>query len=98
MIDTLHPPAFLPIAMAVDIDARTGSLHIPGIIDTRAEPIRNPVTGKDQRAQVVLPQGFEYIRAEFASGDTSASGPIALEWSKRHAHFAMLDLSTHGAA
>ncbi len=98
VIDKIHPPAFLPIAMEIDIDARTGSLHIPGIIDTRAEPIRNPVTGAQHRAQVVLPHGFEYIRAEFASGDTTAHGPVALDWTKRHAHFAMLDLSTHGAA
>ena len=98
VIDTLHPPAFLPITMAVDVAGGTGSLHIPGIMDTRAEPIRNPVTGAQHRAQVVLPRGFEYIRAEFASGDTTATGPIALDWTTRHAHLAMLDLSTHGAA
>ena len=98
VIDTLHAPPFLPLAMDVDLEARTGSVHVPGIIDTLAEPIRNPVTGEDHRVQVTLPHGFEYRQAEFASGATKASGPVALEWSGRHAHVAMLDLSTHGAA
>ena len=98
VIDTLHEPAFLPLVMEIDLEARTGSVHVPGIIDTQAEPIRNPITGVDHRVQVTLPHGFEYRTAEFASGNTRASGPVALEWAGRHAHVAMLDLSTHGAA
>jgi len=45
-----------------------------------------------------LPEGFEYREAEYASGDSRATGPVSLEWTGRHAHVAMLDLSTHGAA
>jgi len=98
VIDTLHEPAFLPIAIDVDIKAGTGRAHIAGILDTQAEPIRNPVTGAEHRAQVSLPNGFEYRTAEFVSGSSKAEGAVALEWSGRHAHLAMLDLSTHGAA
>jgi len=98
VIATLHEPAFLPIDFDVDLDRRIGSVRIEGIIDTRIEPIRNPVTGAAHRARVVLPSGFEYREAEFASGDTVATGPVALEWAGRHSHVAMLDLSTHGAA
>lgn len=98
VIATLHEPVFLPIDFDVDLDRRIGSVRIEGIIDTRIEPIRNPVTGAAHRARVVLPTGFEYREAEFASGDTVATGPVALEWAGRHSHVAMLDLSTHGAA
>jgi len=98
VIETLHPPAFLPIDFELDADARIGRVGIAGIMDTATEPIRNPVTGAEHRVQVSLPHGFEYHRAEFASGATKASGPVGLEWSGRHAHIAMLDLSTHGAA
>jgi hypothetical protein len=38
-------PLFLPIAIDVDVDRRRGRLHVPGILDITAEPIRNPVTG-----------------------------------------------------
>jgi hypothetical protein len=37
-------------------------------------------------------------RGEFASGGTTASGAIKLKNSKSHAHLAMLNLSTQGAA
>jgi len=98
VIDTMHEPAFLPIDFALDLEKRVGTVRIDGIIDTRTEPIRNPITGEEHRARVTLPFGFEYREAEYASGDTVASGPVCLDWSGRHAHLAMLDLSTHGAA
>jgi hypothetical protein len=98
VIDTMHPPAFLPISFELDMDKRMGRLKVQGIIDTKVEPIRNPVTGAEHRARVVLPHGFEYKEAEYASGETKADGAVALGWASTHAHVAMLDLSTHGAA
>lgn len=98
VIDTLHEPAFLPISFEVDIAAGTGRVQVDGIIDSLAEPIRNPVSGDIHRAKVLLPRGFEYREAEFVSGNTSATGAISLGWTSRHAHLATLDLSTHGAA
>ena len=98
VIDTMHEPAFLPIDFALDLAKREGRVRVNDIIDTRTEPIRNPVTGAEHRARVVLPFGFEYLEAEYASGETRATGPVSLAWSGRHAHLAMLDLSTHGAA
>jgi hypothetical protein len=98
VISRLHEPLFRAIDFAVDIEARTGLVKVAGIIDTSVEPIRNPVTGAEHRARVVLPKGFEYIEAEFASGATEANAAIPLSWASRHAHVAMLDLSTTGAA
>jgi hypothetical protein len=98
VIDTLHEPAFVPIDFTIDLDKREGSVRIEGLMQTTTQPIRNPVTGDEHRVRVVLPSGFEYREAEFASGDTVATGPVSLEWTGRHAHVAMLDLSTHGAA
>lgn len=98
VIDTLHEPAFLPIHLEIDVASATGNVRVPGVIDTMAEPISNPVTGDAHRVRVSLPGGFEYREAEYASGNTIATGPVNLDWSGRHAHLAMLDLSTHGAA
>lgn len=96
MVETFHPPLFKAIDMEVDQEARRGRFRIEGIIDAEAEPIRNPVTGAEHRAKVVLPHGFEYTEAEFASGNVKATGAIKLDWSGRHAHFAMLHLGPHG--
>jgi hypothetical protein len=93
-----HDPIFAPIEFELDLAKRIGRVAIKGVIDTSVEPIRNPVTGDEHRARVVLPQGFEYREAEFASGGTTASGAIKLKNSKSHAHLAMLNLSTQGAA
>ena len=98
VIDHMHEPVFLPITFEADIERRQGRVVVGGVIDTAVEPIRNPVTGDEHRARVNLPNGFEYKVAEFASGTTSADGPVALGWASSHAHLAMLDLSTHGAA
>ncbi len=97
-LETVHEPAFLPITFEADLENRTGLIQVPGIVDTRVEPIRNPVTGEPHRVRVSLPNGFEYKQAEYASGSTEATGPVALDWSDRHAHVAMIDLSPTGAA
>ena len=98
VITKMHEPVFAPIAFDLDLDRRLGRVRVEGMIDTKVEPIRNPVTGEEHRARVVLPQGFEYREAEYASGDTKATGAVALDWTKSHAHVAMLDLSTNGAS
>jgi hypothetical protein len=62
-LDTLYAP----IEMAVDREARTGSIRIDGIVESRAEPIRNPVTGDEHRVRIDLPNGFEFKQAEIAN-------------------------------
>jgi hypothetical protein len=94
----MHDPLFAPIEFELDIDKRKGRVRIAGVIDTNIEPIRNPVTGAEHRARVVLPNGFEYREAEYASGRTQAGGAIKLALDMTHSHLATLSLSTHGAA
>jgi hypothetical protein len=55
--------------------ARTGRFKVPGVLELTLTPIRNPVTGKEHRAQIVLPEGFEFRVAEMASADIDAKGP-----------------------
>jgi hypothetical protein len=98
VIDTFHEPVFAPIDFQLDLDGRTGRVRVEGIIDTAVEPIRNPVTGAEHRVSVLMPGGFEYKKADYASGNTKAGGRVALDWTRGHAHVAMLDLSTRGAA
>ncbi len=94
----MHDPRYAPIEFDVDLDKRTGRVRVADVIDTSVEPLRNPVSGDEHRARVVLPNGFEYHEAEFASGQTRATGAIKLALDKSHSHLAMLNLSTQGAA
>lgn len=95
-LSKIHDPIYAPIELELDIDGRTGHVRIPGIMDTSAEPIRNPVTGQPHRARVALPNGFEYREAEFASGGTQANGPVKLAFERSHAHLYSMHMTTNG--
>ncbi len=93
---TVHEPRFKPIEFETDMGARKGHFSVPGIVETRGEPMRNPVTGAPLRGRIVLPDGFEYIEAEIGNSITKAGDPIPLDWVHGHAHFAMLHLTPIG--
>jgi hypothetical protein len=93
---TVLPTLFKPIELALDVEKRTASVRVPGLIEGRGEPIRNPVTGKEHRARINLPAGFEYSQSEVASGTSRATGAIALDLQGTHAHLTRFHWSTHG--
>jgi hypothetical protein len=92
----VHEPQFLPVEFDIDLDKRTGRFAVPHVVEAHSEPIRNPVTGEPHYARVVLPHGFEYTEAEFASSTTRASGVIAHDWAQGHAHLTMLHMTPTG--
>jgi hypothetical protein len=94
--DKVHDPIFAKIDFSLDVDGRRATLKVPGIIETRAEPIQNPVTGDEHRVCINLPHGFEYILAEVGRGWTNTSGAIALNLADSHAHFAQLHMTQSG--
>jgi hypothetical protein len=98
MTDTFLDPIVKPIDFDLDIEERTGRVSIPGVFETNAEPIRNPVTGLPHRARIDLPNGFEYRIAEMASGNTQ-TGPdagIQLNFKDSYAQIAELHLGHTG--
>ena len=94
--DKVHDPVFAPIELSLDVDARTATLKVPGLIEGRGEPLANPVTGETHRAQIVLPDGFEYEVAEIGRGWSEAQGPIPLSLADTHAQFASLHMNQDG--
>ena len=95
--EKLHEPIFAPIEFDVDVDARRARLVVPGITEGRGEPIVNPVTGKEHRVRIDLPNGFEYTVSESGRGWTEASGgPIKMALSDTYGQFANLHLSQNG--
>ena len=96
MIETVHPPLFLPIEFAADMMSCDGHFRVAGVVEARTRPIRNPVTGRPHHAKIHLRNGFEFTQAECASGDSSTGGLIELNALDRHAHLAMLHLTGAG--
>jgi len=90
------PTLFKAIDMTVDLKTREAKVHVPGVIESTAETIRNAVTGAAHQIKVTLPTGFEFTDAEFVSGKAKSSGPIELAHDGTHAHLARIHWSTHG--
>jgi len=96
-IETMHEPVFAPIDFEVDVTGRRGKLAVPGYVEMSGEPIRNPVTGAEARAQICLPDGFEYEVAEIGSASSQTiGGPMDIAIASKYAQFAHIHLSTHG--
>jgi hypothetical protein len=93
-----QPSVWAPVEFECDIDKRTGRLAVADLVEASVEPIRNPVTNAEQRARVVLPDGFEYREAEYASGKAKSSGSIALNHQGTHAHLYRSGWDAHGIA
>jgi hypothetical protein len=96
-VETMHPPVFAPIHFEVDVDARRGRMSVPGYVEMTGEPIRNKVSGEESRAQIVLPNGFEYAVADIGSASSrTTGGPMHVEFGDSYGQFANLHLSSHG--
>jgi hypothetical protein len=95
-VATMHAPIFTTIGLDVDVDGRTGRIVVNDYIDTVGEPLRNKVTGEPSRAQIVLPDGFEYLVADIGSASTIARGPVPFETRNSYGQFAHLHLNQHG--
>jgi hypothetical protein len=95
-ITKMNPPVFTPIDLELDVEGRRGRIHVENYIDTAGEPIRNKITGAETRAQIVLPEGFEYSVAEIGSASSRTSGPVVVEMRDSYGQFAKLHLNSHG--
>ncbi len=90
------PPEIRPIHIEIDVEERTGTVRVDGLIEMLGEPIRNPVTGEKHRARIDLPDGFEYSIAEMGSGSSISKGPIAMKLENSYGQFAHLHLTNFG--
>jgi hypothetical protein len=95
-LEKLHDPIFTKIDFEVDIDGRKARLVVPGVVETRGEPILNPVTGKEHRVRIDMIGGFEYKLAEIGRGWSKTMKPIKLEHSDTYGQFCHLHLSQSG--
>ena len=91
-----HDPVFTHIDFEVDVDARRGRLHIADYVEMVGEPIRNKITGKETRARIELPDGFEYSVAEIGSARSRSTGPVQVAMTDTYGQFAELHLNSHG--
>jgi hypothetical protein len=95
-VTKMHDPVFTKIDLELDIDGRRGRIFVKDYIDTIGEPIRSKATGAESRAQIVLPEGFEYTVAEIGSASSKTQGPVKVEMKDTYGQFARLHLNNNG--
>ena len=95
-VETMHEPQFAPMDLAIDVEGRKARIRIGDMVEVDGEPIKSPVDGKDVRALIFLPDGFEYEYADIGSASTRAAGPVPLELKSSYGQFANIHLGSHG--
>ena len=87
---------FAPITLEIDREPRTGRIRIPGIIACDVEPIKNPATGEEHRARIMLPHGFEFKEAEMGNSvrwEVIAPAPLGMRYQDTYAQLNAFDWS-----
>jgi hypothetical protein len=95
-VTTMHPPVFTDIEVEVDVEGRRARVFVKDYIETAGRPIRNLVSGAESRAQIALPEGFEYEVAEIGSASSRTGGPVRVEIDDKYGQFAHLHLNNDG--
>ncbi len=96
MCTTIHEPVVARIELECDVEARTAHAEIKETAICDIEPTRNPVTDEPHRAQIVLPDGFHFTKAETASGAVKSTGAVPLNFKDSYACLFNLHISDQG--
>jgi len=96
MSSTHHEPQFKPIELEVDIEARTGRVKVPGLLEATGQPIKSPATGDAHRVRIDIPNGIEFELAEIGMASSKSPGPIALDLDGSYGQFNIIRHSGTG--
>lgn len=96
MCEKIYDPVYSQISIDADMIARTATCKAAGVASGRGQPILNPVTGKEHRVGIVLPNGFEYTQNEVGRGWSESTGAVAVTLEDSYAHWCELHLNRRG--
>lgn len=96
-VTTFLPTLAKPIELAIDLQARTAHVRVPGVVEGNGRAIHNDASGTDVPVRITMPAGFEFHEAEFIDGSgKTTNGSIELNFNGTHAHLARVHWTTHG--
>ena len=96
MCPTKLPPIYAKIEIEIDVERRSARLEVPGVISSKGEPIRNPVTGAEHRVRIDFPKSFEFKLGEIGSGTSKTTGALAIDLKDSWGVFTPIHLSDKG--
>ena len=93
LCDTL----FLPIHLEADLERRTATVDIPGVMTSTGRPIVNEFSGEPFHVALARPSGsFEFTYAEIGLGTTSVTGEVEMAFEDSWAHYCVHHLDQNG--
>jgi len=98
MCDTHHEVLRKRINLNIDMEARTASCSIDGVLEASGEPIRSRVDGSPHRVRIQVPHGIEFDTAEIVNGRTRSECAVKLDLSDSYGQLCDLHLTHRGPA
>lgn len=92
----VHDTLYAPIDMSIDVEARRAYTKIKGQVESTGTPLTDPFSGKETRARIHLPDGFEYTYAEMAAGTSKITADIELDLNNSYGQFNVLHMNQNG--
>jgi hypothetical protein len=89
-------PLFAAVDVEIDVEARKGKVHVPGLVAAEGHPMISPFSGEPARARIHLPDGFEYTYAEVGNGSSKATAGVQIELANTYAQFNNLHMNQDG--
>ena len=88
---------FLPINLEADLELRTATVDIPGVLTSKGRPIINEFNDQPFHIALARPSGsFEFTYAEIGLGTTSVTGDIEMAFEDSWAHFCVHHFNQDG--
>lgn len=98
IVTDVRDPLIAPIE--IDISGREGTVRIGDVIENRFQPIKNPVTGEEERVLVRIPGGMEYSKndgeAEVVRSEVLRSTD-EIGFDRPGSHVSLVDDQTFGS-
>lgn len=89
-------PLYAPVDVEIDVDARRARVVVPGLVESTGSPIVDPHSGEEHRAQIHLPNGFEFTVAEMGTGSSRVRAGIELDLSDSYGQFNVVHMNQDG--
>jgi hypothetical protein len=88
---------YLPIDLEADLEGRTATVEIPGILRSKAGPKVNEFNGEPFHIAIARRRGsFEFTYAELGLGTTSVTGDMEMAFEGTWAHFCIHHFNQDG--
>jgi hypothetical protein len=91
------PTLFLLIDIEANFDARTATVHIPGVLTSRGRPLINEFSGEPFHIALARPSGsIEFTYADLALGTTTVTGELDMSFVETFAMFCVHHFNQDG--